>query len=85
MAAKPKTDPVEQKAKLMAQLKTIESKIAQFDEVRASKVASLAKHYRLIDLSDAVLEKEFARLRDQYHIPATHDKTSTALDGAKKN
>lgn len=66
MTVKQKKTPVEQKAKLVVQLKEIEKKIVDFDKQRAVKVGNLAKRYRLTDLSDSLLEQEFKRLRDKY-------------------
>ncbi|PIR10215.1 MAG: hypothetical protein COV52_09660 [Gammaproteobacteria bacterium CG11_big_fil_rev_8_21_14_0_20_46_22] len=80
--AKQKKSPVDQKAKLVDQLKEIEKKIADFDKQRASKVGSLAKRYRLIDLSDDILEKEFKGLRDKYKND--QDATLSNMDDTKK-
>lgn len=81
--AKQKKSPIEQKAKLVEQLKDIENKIAQFDEQRAGKIAGLAKRFRLVDLSDDILEKEFKSLRDKYK--KEQDATQVHLDDSKKN
>ena len=61
-----KKNPLEQKAKLVAQLETIQKKIESVDEVRANKIAQLSKRFRLVDLSDGILEKEFKTIRDKY-------------------
>lgn len=76
-------NPIEQKSKLIEQLKEIESKIAQFDKQRSDKIASLAKKHHLVDLSDDLLEKEFKIIRDKYK--KEHDATLSKLDGGKKN
>lgn len=81
--AKQKKSPIEQKTKLVEQLKEIENKIAQFDEQRANKIAGLAKRFRLVDLSDDLLEKEFKNLRDKYK--KEQDAAQAHLDGSKKN
>ncbi len=79
---KQKKTPVEQKAKLVDQLKEIEKKIAEFDTQRASKIGNLAKRYRLIDLSDEILENEFKGLRDKYKD--NQDATLSNMDDGKK-
>ncbi len=64
--AKQKKTPVEQKEKLVEQLREIEKKIADFDQQRAIKIGNLAKRYHLVDLSDDILEKELKAIRDKY-------------------
>lgn len=81
--AKQKKTPVEQKAKLIDQLKEIEKKIADFDTQRASKIGTLAKRHGLINLSDSILEKEFKSLRDKYKD--NQDATLSNMDDSKKN
>ena len=80
--AKQKKSPIEQKSKLVDQLKEIEKKIADFDNQRAAKIGNLAKRYRLVDLSDDILEEELKIIRDKYK-----DNTDSALanmDESKK-
>ncbi len=79
---KVKKDPVDQKAKLVEQLKEIEQKIADFDEQRASKVATLAKKYRIVDINDDILNAEFKALRDK-HLN-TQDVARSAMDAGQK-
>jgi hypothetical protein len=80
---KVKIAPNAQKAKLLDQLKEIKTKLAEFDGQRAAKVGSLAKQFRLIDLSDDILEKEFKAIRDKYKDELSAQ--SSALDDSKKN
>ena len=80
---KQKKSPVEQKAKLMEQLKEAENKIANFDLQRAAKVGNLAKRYKLTDLSDDILNKEFKEIREKYKN--TQDAMLANLDEGKKN
>lgn len=80
--AKQKKSPIEQKAKLVDQLKEIEKKIADFDNQRASKIGNLAKRYRLVDLSDDILEKELKIIRDKYKDK--NDSSLANMDESKK-
>ncbi len=80
--AKQKKSPIEQKAKLVDQLKEIEKKIADFDNQRATKIGNLAKRYRLVDLSDDILEKELKAIRDKYKDK--NDSSLTNMDEGKK-
>lgn len=60
---KPVTD---KKEMLLEQLKKIQSKIDNLDTQRADKINKLAKKHKLFDLSDSVLEKEFALIKEKY-------------------
>ncbi len=82
MTEKKRKSPVEQKAKLVEQLKDIEKKIADFDKTRAVQVGNLAKRFRIIDLSNDVLEKEFKTIRDKYQN--NKDPAQPHLDESKK-
>lgn len=79
---KQKKSPAEQKAKLVSQLKAIEKKIVDFDNQRAIQIGNLAKRYRLVDLSDEILEKELKAIYDKYK--RTHDPLLTNMDADKK-
>jgi len=79
--SKTKKTPIQQKAKLFEQLKDIKNKIADFDDQRAKKIATLAKRYKLIDLSNAIIEKEFKTIRDRYK----KELNTAHLDVGKKN
>ncbi len=80
---KQQKNPIEQKAKLVEQLKEIENKIAHFDEQRSNKIALLAKRLHLVDLSDDILEKEFKIIREKYK--KEQSATQPHLDKVKKN
>lgn len=75
-------NPLEQKSKLIEQLKDIENKLAQFDKQRASKVSMLAKKHHLIDLSDDILETEFKAIHEKHK---TKNPSLPQLDDGKKN
>ena len=81
--AKKVKNPVEQKEKLVEQLKDIEQKIAQFDEKRAMKIASIAKRLKIVDLADNIIEAEFKAIRDKYQ--SQQDATLATSDEGKKN
>lgn len=80
--AKQKKNPIQQKEKLVEQLKDIEKKIADFDNQRATKIGNLAKRYRLVDLSDDILEKEFKSIRDK--CKKDNDLSFSSISESKK-
>jgi len=81
--AKAKVTPIDQKTKLLEQMKELEEKIAHFDNQRAVKIATLAKRYQLVDLDDTTLETEFKTIRDKYQ--ESQSGQLEPLDESKKN
>ena len=65
-------NPADKKAKLVSQLKDLEKKIAEFDNVRAKKVGSMAKKYKLTDLSDNIIDQEFKAIKEKYKNTQTY-------------
>lgn len=80
--AKIKINPLEQKAKLLEQMKDLETKLAEFDKQRADKIGSLAKKFRLVDLADDILEHEFKTIREKYSLAKSP--SSAHLDQTQK-
>ena len=57
---------LDQKSKLLTQLKAIQHKITEFDKSQADKIARMAKRYQLINLSGDILEIEFQMIQQKY-------------------
>lgn len=72
---------IDKKEKLLERLKDIQSKINNLENQRAEKIGKFAKKFRLFDLSDELIEKEFSFIKDKY-FPSTN---TMPLDSAKKN
>jgi hypothetical protein len=76
-----KLNPAEQKAKLITLQKEIERKIAKFEQGRIQKIGLLAKQFNLLDLDDALLEKEFEQIYERHGSPvedSTNKKKTTS-------
>lgn len=67
---------------LIDQIKKIQSKIDAIEHQRAEKINKLAKKFKLLDLDDEIIEKEFSLIKDKYS--STLNK-STETDPVKKN
>jgi len=80
---KNKVSPINQKARLLEQIKELQGKVEGFDNQRANKVAALAKRYHLIDLDDETLDKELKAIRDKYRDNQTGQ--LSPMDEGKKN
>ena len=80
--ANSKKSPAEQKATLIEKLKDIKGQISNFDKQRTSKVGNLSKRFRLIDLPDSILEKEFKAISEKYKDQL---RSLSVINNLKKN
>lgn len=67
---------------LVDQIKKIQLKIDAIENQRVAKVVRLAKKFKLLDLSDEILEKEFSLVKDKYGFTQHKE---TEQDRVKKN
>lgn len=81
MSATP-TEVSNRKQALLEQMKKIQSKIDNIEKQRAEKINKLAKKFKLYDLDDKIIEREFSLIKDKYHT-VTENNPST--DEIKKN
>lgn len=56
----------DKKQVLLDQLKRIQSKIDNIEKQRAEKITKLAKKFKLFDLDDQIIEKEFSLIKEKY-------------------
>lgn len=72
----------EQKEKLLLKIKKIQTKIDALENQRADKIQKLAKKFKLLDLDDAIIEKEFLLIREKY---AAYSEKGGSDSDIKKN
>ena len=72
----------DKKQVLLDQIKKIQSKIDAMEKLRADKINKLAKKFKLLDLDDEIIEKEFSLIKEKY---ASSLEKSQQEDVAKKN
>ena len=80
--ANSKKSPAEQKATLIEKLKDIKGQISNFDKQRTLKVGNLSKKFRLIDLPNSILEKEFKAIGEKYKEQLS---SLSVINNVKKN
>lgn len=56
----------DKKQVLLDQIKKIQSKIDAIEKQRADKINKLAKKFKLLDLEDEIIEKEFSLIKEKY-------------------
>lgn len=57
---------VDKKQILMDQINKLQSKIDAIEKQRADKINKLAKKFKLLDLDDQTIEKEFSLIKEKY-------------------
>lgn len=72
----------DKKQVLLEQIKKIQSKIDAIEQQRADKINKLAKKFKLIELDDDIIEKEFSLIKEKY---AAVIENSPHADTIKKN
>lgn len=72
----------DKKQVLLDQIKKIQSKIDAIEKQRVEKINKLAKKFKLLDLEDEILEKEFSLIKEKY---ASVLEKSLKTDAIKKN
>jgi hypothetical protein len=72
----------DKKQVLLDQIKKIQSKIYNIEKQRAEKINKLAKKFKLLDLDDEIIEKEFSLIKEKY---ASVIENSPQTDVIKKN
>ncbi|MDQ5930283.1 MAG: hypothetical protein QG594_2070 [Bacteroidota bacterium] len=73
---------IDKKDKLLSQLQKIQAKIDSLENQRLDKITRLVKKFKILDLSDEIIEQEFALIRAKYSGPSQNEE---ALDSVKKN
>ena len=72
----------DKKQVLLDQIKKIQSKIDAIEKQRADKINKLAKKFKLLDLEDEIIEKEFSLIKEKYSSVL---EKSPQTDAIKKN
>jgi len=72
----------EKKQVLLDQIKKIQFKIDAIEKQRLDKINKLAKKFKLLDLEDAIIEKEFSLINEKY---SSVIEKSPQTDAIKKN
>ncbi|HAU0369104.1 TPA: hypothetical protein JBF73_07795 [Legionella pneumophila] len=72
----------DKKQVLLDQIKKIQSKIDAMEQQRADKINKLAKKFKLLELDDEIIEKEFSLIRDKYSESLEQSRQDYAI---KKN
>ncbi len=72
----------DKKQVLLEQIKKIQYKIDAIEKQRADKINKLAKKFKLLDLEDEIIEKEFSLISQKY---SSLIEKSPQTDVIKKN
>ncbi|MBA2649170.1 MAG: hypothetical protein H0U75_06130 [Legionella sp.] len=72
----------DKKQVLVEQIKKIQSKIDALENQRVEKINKLAKKFKLLELDDEILEKEFSLIKEKY---ASILEKSSLTNTIKKN
>ena len=72
----------DKKQVLLEQIKKIQYKIDAIEKQRADKINKLAKKFKLLDLEDEIIEKEFSLISQNY---SSLIEKSPQTDVIKKN